>query len=434
MFIQGEFQVVVLAAGKGSRMSEITTGKPKCLLPVGPRPLVWYPLHKLQSAGFSGYSRKIDLDIKIEYVTISDNEDLGTADSLRLISDKLKSDVIVLSCDIVSDVNLRSVIDLFRTHDASIASMLLHPQPKESIVVPGPKSKHKPERDLIGIDEETSRLVFLASASDFEGELPLPISLLRKHTNLKMYSNLIDTHVYVLKNWVIKYLKSDDKFMSLKGELLPHIIKKQLSKPPKPVETKDSILNTKDSGDIFAFAREDELNLWIREASSYNDHIGDMKPAYHNDSIRCFAFIAPKDTFGVRVNTLSVYWSLNAKIIDKWSKITGGKELILKSPKAIITSTQVDEKCVVWEGTKLNEKTSFKNSIIGANSEVSSFSRVFNSVVMNNVIIKERTQAPTKESIAKITDCVSVLQTTGGIYFAKFAVADATVAIVNNVV
>ncbi|KAJ8977212.1 hypothetical protein NQ317_015387 [Molorchus minor] len=222
MFIQGEFQVVVLAAGKGSRMSEITTGKPKCLLPVGSRPLVWYPLHKLQSAGFSdvilivletqrneiqGTLEKIDLDIKIEYVTISDNEDLGTADSLRLISDKLKSDVIVLSCDIVSDVNLRSVIDLFRTHDASIASMLLHPQPKETIVVPGPKSKHKPERDLIGIDEETSRLVFLASASDFEGELPLPISLLRKHTNLKMYSNLIDTHVYVLKNWVIKYLK-----------------------------------------------------------------------------------------------------------------------------------------------------------------------------------------------------------------------------------
>ncbi|KAJ8977213.1 hypothetical protein NQ317_015388 [Molorchus minor] len=202
--------------------------------------------------------------------------------------------------------------------------------------------------------------------------------------------------------------------MSLKGELLPHIIKKQLSKPPKPVETKDSILNTKDSGDIFAFAREDELNLWIREASSYNDHIGDMKPAYHNDSIRCFAFIAPKDTFGVRVNTLSVYWSLNAKIIDKWSKITGGNELILKSPKAIITSTQVDEKCVVWEGAKLNEKTSFKNSIIGANSEVSSFSRVFNSVVMNNVIIKERvalencivSDGATIESGCQIKDCL----------------------------
>lgn len=49
-----EFQAVVLAAGSGSRMSELTAGKPKCLLPVGTKPLVWYPLHKLQTSGFTG--------------------------------------------------------------------------------------------------------------------------------------------------------------------------------------------------------------------------------------------------------------------------------------------------------------------------------------------------------------------------------------------
>lgn len=54
MTFQVEFQAVVFAAGKGSRMSEITAGKPKCLLPIGPKPLVWYPLYKLQTAGFSG--------------------------------------------------------------------------------------------------------------------------------------------------------------------------------------------------------------------------------------------------------------------------------------------------------------------------------------------------------------------------------------------
>lgn len=49
-----EFQAVVLAAGKGSRMPEITAGKPKCLLPIGNKPLVWYPLNKLQQSGFRG--------------------------------------------------------------------------------------------------------------------------------------------------------------------------------------------------------------------------------------------------------------------------------------------------------------------------------------------------------------------------------------------
>lgn len=56
MTFQVEFQVVVLAAGRGSRMSELTTEKPKCLLPVGPKPMVWYPLHKLQKSGFTGHT------------------------------------------------------------------------------------------------------------------------------------------------------------------------------------------------------------------------------------------------------------------------------------------------------------------------------------------------------------------------------------------
>lgn len=58
--------------------------------------------------------------------------------------------------------------------------------------------------------------------------------------------------------------------------------------------------------------------------------------------------------------------------------------------KADIKSTQVDNSCIIWDGVKLNEKTSFKSSIIGTNTEVKSFSRVFNSVVMGNVVINER--------------------------------------------
>lgn len=50
----------------------------------------------------------------------------------------------------------------------------------------------------------------------------------------------------------------------------------------------------------------------------------------------------------------------------------------------------MDDKCVIWENAKLHEKTSFKNSVIGSNSEIHSFSRVFNSILMNNVLIKEK--------------------------------------------
>lgn len=51
-----EFQAVVLAGGRGSRLPDIPGAPPKCLLPVGPHPLVWYPLNLLERQGFQGLS------------------------------------------------------------------------------------------------------------------------------------------------------------------------------------------------------------------------------------------------------------------------------------------------------------------------------------------------------------------------------------------
>ena len=49
-----EFQAIVLAGGKGSRMLDLTHSKSKCFLPIGNYPMVWYPLRLLQSIGFTG--------------------------------------------------------------------------------------------------------------------------------------------------------------------------------------------------------------------------------------------------------------------------------------------------------------------------------------------------------------------------------------------
>lgn len=49
-----EFQAVVLAAGRGSRLPHVGGVVTKCLLPVGPRPAIWYSLHMLEKLGFQG--------------------------------------------------------------------------------------------------------------------------------------------------------------------------------------------------------------------------------------------------------------------------------------------------------------------------------------------------------------------------------------------
>ena len=46
-------QAVVMAGGKGSRMTELTCTKAKCLLPVAGQPMLYWPLNTLQINGFT---------------------------------------------------------------------------------------------------------------------------------------------------------------------------------------------------------------------------------------------------------------------------------------------------------------------------------------------------------------------------------------------
>lgn len=61
-----EFQAVVLAAGHGTRFTDLVGNRPKCLLPIGPFPLIYYPLQLLHKYGFQGKT-KTNKSIKLLY-------------------------------------------------------------------------------------------------------------------------------------------------------------------------------------------------------------------------------------------------------------------------------------------------------------------------------------------------------------------------------
>ncbi|KFO20867.1 Testis-expressed sequence 2 protein [Fukomys damarensis] len=101
-FIKMEFQAVVMAVGGGSRMTDLTSSIPKALLPVGNKPLIWYPLNLLERVGFEEVivvttkdvqktlSADFKMKMKPDIVCIPDEADMGTADSLCYIYPKLK--------------------------------------------------------------------------------------------------------------------------------------------------------------------------------------------------------------------------------------------------------------------------------------------------------------------------------------------------------
>ncbi|KAG7212412.1 hypothetical protein KM043_012729 [Ampulex compressa] len=408
MFPYKEFQAIVLAGGRGSRMTELTAGQPKCLLPIGNVPMVWYPLQLLERSGFkeailvvsettkndiSMSLDKLGLKIKVEIVGIQDAEDLGTADSIRLIHEKIHMDFLVISSDLIADIDICETLNLYRKHNASITALML-PVPKlpDNLVTPGPKSQQKPETDLIGIDNETGRLVFLASASDFENTINMTQRLLKKHNSFTVHSKLMDAHFYIINKWVLDFLVFNKNFSTLKGELLPYIVSKQLSQPPKSSDDKNASMVQVDlKEDIFRFAVEKPLDVLIRKMSAFNDHTSDLKDAYHGDVIRCYAHII-NGKFGLRANTIQMYYFANTKISEWWASVAKDGQFTSPLPtissSATINSTQMQD-CSVGDNAFIDAKTSLKQSHIGTNAVIKSKTRISQSVIMGNVTVEQ---------------------------------------------
>jgi dTDP-glucose pyrophosphorylase/CBS domain-containing protein len=123
--------MVIMAGGKGSRLSKYTKNCPKPLLPVGGKPMLERIIERAKSQGFerflisinylghmienyfsNGKKWKVDIDY------IKEDKPLGTAGALGLISSKPKLPIIVSNCDIVSDFHFTELLNFHYEHNA----------------------------------------------------------------------------------------------------------------------------------------------------------------------------------------------------------------------------------------------------------------------------------------------------------------------------
>jgi translation initiation factor eIF-2B subunit gamma len=171
----------------------------------------------------------------------------------------------VVSCDTITDASLYPLINQFREKDASVVALFIPPS-NNSVVQPCSKIKSKPEKDLVGINEKNQRLVFLASASDFEENVKLPAHLLRSNREVLITTNLTDAHIYIMKKNIVDYLAkspaSKESCSTIKGELLPFIVRQQMSRKSNEnmsseanvnIKTEDIFNVRKDTNDIYSF-------------------------------------------------------------------------------------------------------------------------------------------------------------------------------------
>lgn len=96
---------------------------------------------------------------------------------------------------------------------------------------------------------------------------------------------------------------------TLKGELLPYVVKKQLSKHCKNVEPNGNLFEEDEKYDIFNISKKSDFKNNIRLVYSSGNNMSNSE-----DLIKCYTCVM-NSNIGVRANTLYDYCRIN-KIVS----------------------------------------------------------------------------------------------------------------------
>jgi mannose-1-phosphate guanylyltransferase len=162
-------KAILLAGGKGTRLRPLTVHTPKPIVPIFNRPFLYYQIDQLRQVpevdevilSLNYQPRRIEeilgegegLGVRIRYVV--EPMPLGTGGAIRYAGDQLTESVIVFNGDVLTQVNVKAVLDLHRRRKAK-ATIVLTP-------VDNPRAY-----GLVETDAEGNIKQFLEKPSDDE--------------------------------------------------------------------------------------------------------------------------------------------------------------------------------------------------------------------------------------------------------------------------
>ena len=204
-------KAVILAGGKGTRMQSEAAAVPKCLLPVGDKPVVNYAIEcciaseyvteiiivlSHEADMFESYFKEHEFNIPMTLVT--EKSPLGTAGALHSIKTSLDDTFLVLYADIVCWLDCKKLIE-FHKLKKSTATLVVHP------------NDHPFDSDIVEADSE-SKILKVHS---------------KPHRSDKFLPNCVSAAFYVLEPNVINYIP-ENKPTDFGKDIFPNLVQKQL--------------------------------------------------------------------------------------------------------------------------------------------------------------------------------------------------------------
>lgn len=402
-----KLDAIILAAGSGSRMVELTRGRPKCLLPVGNHSLIWFAITSLKSIGVKRiiilvpdtYEQDIkqychkkfnsDKGLILEFASVSVKEDCGTAESILAIRDRIREDFIVFSCDsIVDPKSLLALLNHYRLYDPMLTMLLAdNPAYFQSQPSPGRREKETYPRDVITIEPlekldqtlahecSANKIVFLHSERDLGKNLRIKNRELALHPSLEVCSQFLDTHIYIMKRQSLEFLSQHREKTVLKGEIIPLLISRQFSR----LENDSCGDDDEEQENLRGFSRRSDYERELKERlESFNPRNVAQSNYLNKPKLSkptaCHALIT-KGLLAYRANTLRSYLDCNREV-KNILHLFGMRNL-----------TFIKE-CLLGDDTKVGEKCILKGGSIGNGCRIGDKVKLFNCVVMDNVEIE----------------------------------------------
>ncbi|HLI53083.1 MAG TPA: sugar phosphate nucleotidyltransferase [Acidimicrobiales bacterium] len=199
-------KAVIMAGGEGTRLRPLTSNQPKPMMPIANRPMMEHVVELLKRHGFEEivvtvafqanairtyFGNGSEFGVHMVYAT--EETPLGTAGSVRNAMDELDEPFLVISGDVLTDIDVAAVVDFHRERKA-IATIAL-------------KSMENPLEFGIVIARE-------------DGSIE---RFLEKPTWGQVFSDTINTGIYVLDPSIFEYI-APGKPVDFSSDVFPRML------------------------------------------------------------------------------------------------------------------------------------------------------------------------------------------------------------------
>jgi len=235
------------------------------------------------------------------------------------------------------------------------------------------KKKAKPE-----CDEEDIDLIGLLPDNRVAVKYPfilldesfcLPKSILGIGNKVNIRTNLKDSHIYILSNFILHVIEQNPSMSSLKRDIVPLIIKNQFrsSRIWYGIGVNPEL-------------KEEERLVQEMSCGSFNT----VSESNHRslNPVSCFAFIIPaSEHLCERMNSIAIYGWMNREIL-----------VLPKTPSRCFDSLvgfRKKEASVIGENCTIYDQVNLKLCCIGNNCAIGAKCKINQCVIMDNVQIAE---------------------------------------------